>query len=344
MNRIVIALCIIAALCSCNGGRKDPDVSNIKVNLEVQRFEQDFFGMDTVNLDRSLDQLNSRYPKFLQPYVFSMLSGSMSPDTVKHDVKAFLRSYRPLYDSTQRIFKDISPEVATLKKALQYTKHYFPHYQLPDTFITFLAPLDLYFKLNNSLSGAVKIENVLGAGLQLYMGNRFSVYDDEAFRQTYPGYVARRFSKEYIPVNCISIVINDMYPADYRGKNLLEQMIDAGRRLYVLDHLLPAVADTLKTGYTAAQLKGAYDNEAGIWSVFITNNLLYTTDPTTIRDYMNDAPNTTTLGPASPGFIGQFLGWQIVKKWMDKNEKITLEQLMKTPPLQIFEEAKYKPT
>jgi uncharacterized protein YjaZ len=58
---------------------------------------------------------------------------------------------------------------------------------------------------------------------------------------------------------------------------------------------------------------------------------------------MNDAPSTTALGASSPGFIGQFVGWQIVKKWMKQKDR-KLEELLKTPAKQIFEEAKYKPS
>jgi uncharacterized protein YjaZ len=61
-----------------------------------------------------------------------------------------------------------------------------------------------------------------------------------------------------------------------------------------------------------------------------------------VRDYMNEAPFTADLGPGSPPFAGQFIGWQIVKKWMDKTNK-TMEELLKTPAKQVFEEAKYKP-
>ena len=58
---------------------------------------------------------------------------------------------------------------------------------------------------------------------------------------------------------------------------------------------------------------------------------------------MNEGPKTPALGNESPGFIGQFVGWQIVKKWMDKNEDISLDVLMKTNAKKIFNEAKYKP-
>ena len=50
-------------------------------------------------------------------------------------------------------------------------------------------------------------------------------------------------------------------------------------------------------------------------------------------------------GDASPkaGVLGQFVGMQIVAKWMGKNKDLLPDALMKTPAKQIFEEAKYKP-
>ena len=163
------------------------------------------------------------------------------------------------------------------------------------------------------------------------------------FRSVYPSYQSRRFEPQYVPVNCIKNIIDDIYPATNADMPLIYQMIEAGKRLYVLDKLLPETADSLKTGYTQIQLDGCYENEAMIWNYFLQNNLLYSTDPAAIRDYMNDAPKTEILGEGSPGFIGQFTGWQIIKKWMGIKPATTPEQLLQTPPKQIFEEAKYKP-
>jgi hypothetical protein len=121
-------------------------------------------------------------------------------------------------------------------------------------------------------------------------------------------------------------------------------MVEAGKRMYVLDYLLPDTPDTLKTGYTAKQLQICYDHEAQIWNFFVQNgNLLYVTDPGQTKDYMADGPKTEVFGDDSPGFIGQFVGWQIVKKWMQQDDKRTLETLLQTPPGEIFQQAKYKP-
>jgi hypothetical protein len=189
----------------------------------------------------------------------------------------------------------------------------------------------------------------LAIGLQLYLGRDFPVYRTEYISEIYPDYQSRRFEPQYIPVNCMKNIITDIYSQDVPDLPLVYQMIEAGKRLYVLDQLLPETADSLKTGYTQEQLDGCYKNEAFIWNFFLQNNLLYATDPSLTRDYMNDGPKTEALGEASPGFIGQFVGWQIVKKWMnlDKNKNVEynkiLKQLFHTPAKQIFEEAKYKP-
>ncbi len=49
------------------------------------------------------------------------------------------------------------------------------------------------------------------------------------------------------------------------------------------------------------------------------------------------------LGEASPGNIGSFAGWQIVKRYMNKNQDSTLLQLMHTDAEIIFQQAKYRP-
>jgi len=120
-------------------------------------------------------------------------------------------------------------------------------------------------------------------------------------------------------------------------------MIESGKRMYLLDQLMPGTPDSIKTGYTQKQLDGCYESEKNIWSFFVQNDLLFKTDPNLNRDYINDGPNTPALGEASPGNIGQFVGWQIVKKWMDKNITVTLDALMNKNAKEIFDEAKYKP-
>ncbi len=337
MQKSILLTGIIAVLLSC-GDTKGPDVSSIKADLQTQRFEQDFFAMDTSKIDVSLQRLHEKYPGFLQDFLFNILALPAESDStlaVEQTIKSFIATYQPVKDSADKVFENFEPIAKELEAGLKHVKYYFPNYPLPEKVITFIGPINSF--------GNILTANSIAVGLQLYMGKAYTLYQSEAGQQLYPLYISARFQPEYIVTGSIKNIINDMYPEDYAGQPLVHQMIEAGKRLYVLDKLLPETADTIKTGYTAAQLKGSYDNEAFIWSFFLQNDMLYKNDPSITKDYMTDGPKTAVLGEASPGYIGQFVGWQLVKKWMEKNEEVTLPELMTTNPGKIFEEAKYKP-
>jgi hypothetical protein len=333
-STLLIIAAIAFGLFACNSKRKIPDVSGVQVNVKVDRFEKDFFSIDTNKVEASLNALQTTYGAFLNDYLYNILAIPPFPDSVIHKVKLFIHDYKPIYDSVQQRFTTFK-EGDEIKRGLQFIKYYFPKYNPPANIITFVGPLEGY---GNVLTGSG-----IAVGLQLYLGKDFSIYHTEYINNVYPEYRSRRFEAAYVAANSIRNVIDDMFPYNATGKPLIDQMIEQGKRLYLLDQFLPETADSVKTGYTQQQLDACYKNEAFIWSFFLQNNLLYQNDPFQIRDYVNDGPKTPALSEASPGNIGQFVGWQIVKTWIDKNKEATLETMMRTPARQLFEEAKYKP-
>jgi hypothetical protein len=333
--KIFIPLVFCLILVACNNEKPAPDVSNIKIDVQLKRFDRDLFAVDTNNVEASLTGLQQQYGSFVNDYLYNIMVLPPQPDSVTQKIKLFLHDYKYVYAESEKQFNNFDNAFNQVKKGLQYVKYYFSEYKTPADIITFIGPVEGYAN--------VLTQSGLAVGLQLYLGKDFSVYHSEFITEVYPDYQQRRFEAAYIPVNCMKNIISDIYPEKNGSDPLVYQMIDAGKRLYMLDHFLPQLADSLKTGYTQQQLNGCYDNEAGIWNYFVQNNLLFITDPIQSRDYMQDGPYTEALGHASPGFIGQFIGWQIVKKWMDAHATITLAQLINIPEKQIYDEAKYKP-
>lgn len=332
MKKLALLL-IISSFAACTSNRRVPDVSGVQVQLQAERFEKDFFAVDTLHVDASLRALNEKYPGFTQDFLFNILA--TTPDSAGKDVPGFIRTYQDMNKLVPEKFKGFATIEAQVKKGLQFVHYYFPAYKLPTKLITFIGPVNSY--------GNIITPNALAVGLQMYMGRDYPLYLSEQGQQMYPLFISRRFEPAYIPVNCIKNIMDDMYPNNSIGRPLVEQMVEAGKRQYLLDLLMPDAPDTIKTGYTRQQLTGCYESEKNIWSFFVQNDLLFSTDPNLTRDYMNDGPNTPALGEASPGNIGQFVGMQIVTKWMEKKKGLLPDALMKTPAKQIFEEAKYKP-
>ena len=330
----LLFLFLVVSIISCNSKKNTPDVSSIKIDMKLQRFDKDFFVMDTNAVAASLDSLNEKYPSFLKDYLYNILGALPQPDSVVKYVGMFKKEYQYVYDASQKKIPSFDIYKKQIESGFQFLKYYFPNYKTPAAIITFIGPLD--GTANALTSSGVAI------GLQSYLGKDFSAYQSQYISDVYPAYKSRRFEPEYIPVNCMKGIVDDMYPYRGTGRPLIEQIVELGKRLYVLDGLLPEIADSLKTGYTQQQLDGCFKNEKNIWSYFIENNLLYETESNLIGVYVNDGPNTPDLGPSSPGFIGQFIGWQIVKKWMEKNKTVSLIELMKKDPKELFEESKYK--
>lgn len=336
------------ALLSCNNKPAAPDVSNIKVDIHVLRFEQDFFSLDTNDLVNQTQQLNKKYPQFFQDYINNILGlnadAVLSGDAQQlRGIRTFIRDYTGMKDSADKVFKDFSKEEGDIKQALRFLKYYFPAYKTPANIITFIGPIDAFFETSFGTQGDIITPNGLATGLQLHLGNDFSFYKSEQGLELYPQYISKNFTPEYVPVNCMKNIVDDMYPLKPSVKSLIELMVERGKRLYLLDKLLPALPEYMKINYTAKQMEDAYKNEAVIWDFFLKNDLLNNEEQNIIKNYIGESPKTQELGEDAPGNLGTFTGWQIVKKFMQKNTNVSLDSLMKIEPREVYTLAKYKP-
>lgn len=288
-------------------------------------------------ISAKLDPLLSKYPAFGENFLTTILNTDpgWTGDTAAVYIKGFISAYRKIYDSSQKIFNDFSVYEKQIERSVQYLKHYFPEYKAPQKIITYIGPLDGF--------GDILDENAFIIGLHHHLGKDFTLYKSMYVNETYPEYISNRFEPSYIPVNCMKNVVNDMFPDKSSDKSLVIQMVEKGKRLYLLSKLLPEIDEHKLIGYSEKQLKESYERERIIWDLFVQNNFLQTSDNNVIKNYIGESPKTMELGEASPGNIGSFSGWQIVKRYMQKNPGKTLQELMKMDGEIIFREAKYKP-
>jgi hypothetical protein len=333
--KILPPVIILFVLMACKEKKNIPDVTAIKIDVKVKRFEQDFFRIDTSKPETSLDNLQQQYPKFLNDYLYNILGTAPQKDSVLKTAILFSNQYRQVFEASQKMYINFEPQKKVIQRSFQFIHYYFPQYPLPNNIITFIGPFD---GTANALT-----TSGLAIGLQSYLGKDYPAYQSTYISQIYPAYKSKNFEAAYIPVNSIKNIIDDIYPDKSVGKPLIERMIEVGKRVYLLDAFMPETNDTLKTGYTAQQWNDCINNEKNIWSFFVQNNLLYETEPSIISIYVTEGPGTPELSSTAPGFIGQFTGWQIVKKWMKNNNHKSLEDLLKTPAQKIFNEARYKP-
>jgi hypothetical protein len=345
---LTIAAVLAYTCCSCGNNTSKPDVSDIKVDLTVARFDQDFFNIDTNNISVSLKKLDESYPDFTAAYVKNILG--LAPDSVMQPnsnhaaaLKLFIRDYRALKDSSDKLFGNFSDVEEDLETASKYVKHYFPGYQLPSKIITFIGPVDAMFQTSYGFQGDIITPAAFGVALQFHMGEKFSFYRSLQGQAQFPDYILRRLTPAMIPVNCMKTVVDDLFPDQSAGRPMIEQMVDRGRRLYLLNRFLPDEDEHQLIGYSKEQLSKCYENEAVIWEMFLNNDLLNNSESNIIKNYIGDSPKTQNLGDDAPGNIGSFSGWQIVKTYMEKFPNTKVEELMMMSAREVYAKSKYRP-
>jgi len=286
--------------------------------------------MDSLHFESDLAKLVQQYPQFSEDYFNRILM--LSPKKESKKIGAFYKAYRPIFNATTQIqaSKKATPEIIAAFKRFHY---FFPTYTLPKQLIYFIGPLETY--------GNVVTKDGLAIGLQLYMGAASSWYYSEQINTIYPTYISRHFAPEYIVVNSVQNILNDYEPLVINGKQLIEQMIEIGKRQYILSQCLPNASDTLLFGYTSNQLKAIEESQGDIWTFVSSQNRLFSVDPSLTTAILTEAPYNDYFGEDIPGNVGKYIGYGIVKSWMKQQKgksKNDLNLLLKTPAKSIFDQ------
>jgi len=343
MKYILPILFALIFFTACTNRDKGPDVSNIKVEVPVERFDRDFFSTDTIHIVKGLRDLEVKYPSLFPIFIKNILG--LNDSIQDKGAAMFIRQNKFIADAANKEFENVNDIKSDFEQSFRYVKYYFPDYKIPKL-ITIVGPPDALAQTANGEPTPNFIgPDFLGLSLQFYLGKDFPLYHDAFFvANVAPEFRSRRFDKKYLVADAMKLVVDDIYPDKSGGRGLIEQMIEKGKQWWLLDKFLPSTQDSIKTGFTKQQLEWCDENEGLIWNEIITTEKdLYSKEPPTLQNYIGEGPSTQSLGPSSPGNIGQWIGWQIVKKFAEKNSSMNSKDVLTTNARQIFEEAKYRP-
>ncbi len=330
---ILLLTSVLFSGCGVDSSRNDPDVSHISVQVKIQRFEQDLFALDTANLQTGLEQLAKSYPEFLPFFVAEIAHDQTnSNETPLEAISGFLAApqVQRLHDSCQAAFPDLTRLGTDLEQLLRYHRYYFPDRPVPQ-FVTAVTEFvgDAY-AVNDSL---------VMIGLDMFLGENFSGYNPDYF----PQYLRRQFDKNFMSTK-VALALTSRLVGPPPGEHILDYMVNNGKILYVMDLLLPEVPDSTKMGYTQAQIEGCYANEQELWARLLDLNVLYQPLNNKNQKIVMPSPSTDIVFQESPGEVGNWIGWQIVKAYMRRYPETSIKELLSQRDAQQFlEKAKYKP-
>lgn len=326
---------------SCQDDRRKniPDVSEIQVEVDIRRFDKDLFACDTNQMETALADLEIRYPDFSTIFFERILRSKdslVAPQGHPEFVKGFVQfpSVKKLHDTILVVYPNMDDVKKEYQQAFQFYKYYFPDRPVPSV-TTYLSEY--------TIGQFIYKDDAIAVGLDFFLGEDYPYHLHVPQNPNFSAYLTRTFNKEHLVEKSMRLIADDLI-GDPKGNRLLDYMIHYGKRLYLLDQLMPLAPDSIRLEMTGTQVEWLNNNEMEMWAHFLKENLLYNGDWIDIRKLVEYSPSSPGMPPEAPGRTANWIGWQIVKSYMRRNPETTLDGLILEKDAQaILDASKYKP-
>jgi len=312
VHKFLIFLIIFLTF-SCN------NVNTPKVEVEIERFEDIFFKSNANNLYKVKENFSFLFPPQYEDQIWI----DRLNDTIQNQ----------LYNEVNLSFGDFSDQQSLIESFYSNYLGYDSEYKIP-RLITLTTDVDYRKKI-------ILTDSLLLIGLDNYLG------EDHVFYSSFPTYLTNTFNKENIIIDIAKEYATAVI-ANTRSDNytFIEKIINHGKMLYFASLMLPEEEESKIIGYNNADFAWALKNEKDIWSNFIENDYLFSSDNNLDSRFINLAPFSKfylSIDNDSPSMIGKFIGWKIVKSFM-KVSSSNLNELIQYDPMYIYNNSKYKPS
>lgn len=303
---------------ACNDSNsKESEILSIPLELSIERFDQKFH----LSQAEDIPGLKADYP-FLFPKKFN---DSVWIKRQKDSLQLLL------LENIQTKFPTLAPLENDLEYLFKHLKYYFPKTPTPKI-IGLINNVDYQSK-------TIYTDSLLLISLDTYLGAEHPLYEG------IPQYIRQEMDVKYLTSHVADKFVEYKIPPT-KDRSLLSQMIYAGKKIYVKDWVLPRLSDAQKIGYSDSQLQWVEENEVYMWQYFVEKQLLFDTDPALSQRFIQPAPFSKfylEIDNESPGRVGIWMGWQIIKSYMERYPKTEINTLLNLTAQTLFSKSNYKP-
>ncbi len=318
MKNFLLCVIILLITISCKDeNRLEVEIANIDTDIKVERFDLLFAN----TTPKKLPELKKAYPFMLSEKFKDSFWIAKITDTLQAQ----------LFKSVENEFKSFDETELEIESLFNHLKYYFPEFN-PPRVITTTSNVDYRNRV-------IVTDTVAILALDAYLGSEHEFYGN------IPKYISEHLKKELIVVD-LAEEYAKKYIYQSQNKTLLDEMIYFGKQLYFKDVVVPFKMDAERIGYSQEQLDWTVANESYIWRYFVERELLFSTDSKLLGRFINPAPFSKFylegIDANSPGRLGQYIGWQIVRAYMAQND-VSLKDMLITSAEEIFNNSKFKP-
>ncbi len=328
------------------GCRKDtniPNVDYISPDFEVIRSEKQLAALDSTSTDDDIVRMRNDHSGFWELYFRHILplegagANIENPNDAVRQIVSDER-LRAILDTIAVEYADISDLEAELYEAFQYHEYYFPGNKAPNVY-TLMSDFSFFpfiFQDDNGRDG-------VGISLEMFMGSSFPYTTFVGNQPTFSSYLKRAYNRDHIVKKVMDVIVDDILGPP-PGDRLLDLMIHNGKRIYVVQQLLPEHPDSVWLEFTPDQLTWCEQNERNLWAHYLNEDLLYSNEFSKVNKLINHSPNVPQLPLEAPGRVANWSGWRIVHEMMRRNPEMSVIDLIAMRDGQdVLELARYRP-
>ncbi len=296
---------------------KESEILMIPLEIKIDRFDKKFH----LSQADDIQVLKTTYP-----YLF--------PE--KFDDSVWIKRQKDslqllLLENVEKKFTTMFSIEENLEYLFKHLKYYFPETTIPRV-IGLINNVDYQSK-------TIYADSLLLISLDTYLGVDHNLYEG------IPQYIRQEMDINFLPSQVASKFAESKIPPP-NDRSFLSQMIYQGKQVYLKDWVLPRSSDAEKMLYTEQQIQWVIDNEAYMWQYIVEKQLLYNTDPSLSNRFIEPAPFSKfylEIDNESPGRIGVWIGWQIIKSYMKRYPDTEISALLNLPAQTLFSKSNYKP-
>jgi len=298
-------------------------------DVKICRYEQTMF-------DTPADKLADALRNFQSEYSSPLLNVYPDNEQFMMQLADFVadNTVRDIYNITQKQYSDLHWLEKELSAALKKAKAEDDEIDF-DQFATFVSG---YFDYGQRIL-ADRASKSLLVSIDQYALGAMESYNWFGL----PMYIVELSDSIFLASDIMAEIARQYIALpDEKNLTMLDLMVSEGKVLYFLDKVMPRKDDRLKIRYNEEQMEWMRMNEDKVWAYFIQNELLYEKDFNRYHNFVDEAPKTNAFKDSAPRTT-HYIGWQIVRKYMENSHSTMKELFANTDAQSILQISKYKP-
>jgi len=299
--------------------------------INIYRFEEVLFNSDEKNIVENRTEWQNQIGQFSDVY-YSFLAREKDYNLINSALLSFVNNVdmKEVYDSIQVKFKNLEKIELELSNAFLNFNKYYPQYSNPRI-------VSMFSGFNY---GVIVQDSVIAVGMDFYLGEESIFYR----RLNDPEYLKFQKQSKFLVPNVMEAWYDSFFTQTNKTTNFLSQLIYKGKIMFLMKKTMPDISMDRLLRYSKSDISWCEKSEASIWAFLIENDILFSSKQKDYRTYLNHAPFSKGMTQDSPSRIAYYIGYNIVKSYMQKNNDITLSELMNNIDYNsILNKSKYKP-